>query len=606
MRVRTDGKLGFPAWPALKSSSPQADRGVAATSKDSLEDQSFTKLSGSGLKGMLPGTSWGMKKREATYSKRKISVSDVMTTVQEMSLDSRKPLKCNSKDGRGLHPTATIPGHLPGRPLHPGIERSLSVPDHTLHRLSDEISDRTPRASEFPQSDDINNISFASKEFAYTEIGKKSTVLMPKELKPLIIPRFAGSKAIIETLRPDTFNDLSPIPPEVPPKSPRTESRASPRMRKTPHSANSSVSTIHSAASSASGHSVNDTWSPRPLQASSRNASPSSHLRGMEIVCRTPPSARSDISPSRLRDHDRAASKNPATLWTHVGRSQSPSLSSAPASRKPSRSPTRCEFESEVATSDPSPFHQRERSELLLSDEAQRSSLKRGDTTSIHGLIRTIANGPTQYRDNFDMPSGFRAIDATSRVPEAEAKALKSQADRHVKRFEVLQVKDVSMLSQELELLDERCEYLQSTHKSLRQGRKNLHTRMITYLRSPRMANFSRESILRQEEALAELDVSIDDWVAKLEAAEERRTTIRQRLLEHVAAALTLQTNVVARPSYLDEATPPVSPEKEEDFLRNARKDVQSIRIYADEGVTALLAEIEKEIDYISEPGNLG
>ena len=555
---------------------------------------------------MLPGTSWGMKKREATYAKRKISVSDVMTTVQEMSLDSRKPLKFNSKDSRGLHPTATIPGHLPGRPLHPGIERSLSVPDNALHRLSDEMSDRTPRASEFPQSNDINNALLESKEFSYIEMGKKPTMLMPKELKPLIIPRVAESKAVIETLRPDKLNDLNTIPPEVPPKSPRTESRASPRMRKTPHSASSSVSTIQSAASSASGHSVKDTWSPRPLQASSRNASPSSHLRGMEIVCRSPPTARSEISPSRLRDYDRATSKSPATPWTHVGRSQSPSLPSTPASRKPSRSPTRCEFESEVAVSNPVSYHLRERSEPLFSDAAQRSPPRRGDTISIHGLIRTIANSPTQNKHNFDMPSGFKAVDATSRVPEAEAKALKSQADHHVQRFEVLQAKDVSMLSQELELLDERCKYLQSTHKSLREGRKTLHTRMITYLRSPRMANFSRESILRQEEALAELDVSIDDWVAKLEDAEEKRTTIRQKLLEHVAAALTLRTNLVSRPTYLDEATPPVSPEKEEDFLSNARKDVQSIRIYADEGVTALLADIEKAIDYISEPEKSG
>ena len=59
----------------------------------------------------------------------------------------------------------------------------------------------------------------------------------------------------------------------------------------------------------------------------------------------------------------------------------------------------------------------------------------------------------------------------------------------------------------------------------------------------------------------------------------------------------------MSRPTYLEDATPPVSPEKEEDFLSNARKDVQSIRIYADEGVTALLADIEKAIDYISEPG---
>lgn len=46
--------------------------------------------------------------------------------------------------------------------------------------------------------------------------------------------------------------------------------------------------------------------------------------------------------------------------------------------------------------------------------------------------------------------------------------------------------------------------------------------------------------MLKQEEALAELDASIDDWVTKLEQAENRRTRVRQKLLEHVAAAATL------------------------------------------------------------------
>lgn len=46
--------------------------------------------------------------------------------------------------------------------------------------------------------------------------------------------------------------------------------------------------------------------------------------------------------------------------------------------------------------------------------------------------------------------------------------------------------------------------------------------------------------MLKQEEALAELDSSIDDWVTKLEQAENRRTRVRQKLLEHVAAAATL------------------------------------------------------------------
>lgn len=96
------------------------------------------------------------------------------------------------------------------------------------------------------------------------------------------------------------------------------------------------------------------------------------------------------------------------------------------------------------------------------------------------------------------------------------------------------------MHAQELRNLDERTEYLRRTYHSLRAGRRNLHSRICQYLRSPRMAKFSHESMLKQEEALAELDSSIDDWVNKLEQAENRRTRIRQKLLEHVAAAVTL------------------------------------------------------------------
>jgi hypothetical protein len=47
---------------------------------------------------------------------------------------------------------------------------------------------------------------------------------------------------------------------------------------------------------------------------------------------------------------------------------------------------------------------------------------------------------------------------------------------------------------------------------------------------------------LKQEEALAELESSIDDWVFKLEQAENRRTRVRQKLLEHVAAATSIPT----------------------------------------------------------------
>ena len=98
-RVRTDGKLIFPAWPALKSSSScRADRAATTgPTKGPEEPLSTTKPSVNGTKSIVPGTSWGVRKMEATRSRRKVSVSDIMTTVQEMSLDSRKPIE-SSRD----------------------------------------------------------------------------------------------------------------------------------------------------------------------------------------------------------------------------------------------------------------------------------------------------------------------------------------------------------------------------------------------------------------------------------------------------------------------------------------------------------------------------
>jgi len=66
-------------------------------------------------------------------------------------------------------------------------------------------------------------------------------------------------------------------------------------------------------------------------------------------------------------------------------------------------------------------------------------------------------------------------------------------------------------------MLDQQCEYLRNTHKLLRAGRKNLRLRMLSYLKSPQLEQVRRESVLKQEEALADLDISIDDWLVKLE-----------------------------------------------------------------------------------------
>lgn len=163
--------------------------------------------------------------------------------------------------------------------------------------------------------------------------------------------------------------------------------------------------------------------------------------------------------------------------------------------------------------------------------------------------------------------------------------------------------------------------------------------------------------MLKQEEALAELDSSIDDWVTKLEMAENRRTRVRQKLLEHVAAAAILQSSDATTaasetlqqamglqsPGLCNISTPPRSPTKHASFssartgssspspqrvvaqvpstifehpvVEDAetsethanperesiqRADVESIRIYAGDDIATLLADVEKEITRIS------
>ncbi len=132
---------------------------------------------------------------------------------------------------------------------------------------------------------------------------------------------------------------------------------------------------------------------------------------------------------------------------------------------------------------------------------------------------------------------------------------------------------------------------------------------------------------------MSALDSSIDDWVNKLEQAENRRTRVRQKLLEHVAAAL-IMPPVDAKPGETEalkqhvvsmaigpsgENTPPRSPTKGQspDRLervveevkvsspetRRGGRDVESIRIYADSDLSALLADVEEEINRMGEQG---
>lgn len=119
---------------------------------------------------------------------------------------------------------------------------------------------------------------------------------------------------------------------------------------------------------------------------------------------------------------------------------------------------------------------------------------------------------------------------------------------------------------------------------------------MISCLRSSRGSKFSIDGILRQEEALAELDQSIDEWYTKLEQAENRRARIRQKLLEHLGAALVL-SQPTSNGKHSEEQTPPRSPRETDSPDVGKREEVESIKVYADAELHALFANVEKEME---------
>lgn len=308
---------------------------------------------------------------------------------------------------------------------------------------------------------------------------------------------------------------------------------------------------------------------------------------------------------------------------------------------------------------------------------------KRCDGSSVGvPLRRTLSKrSKSAERRAFEaLPQGWKPSEAVKMMDADEVAQLQKQAFGQAARFEILKKDQVESLSkvcikklpflipvavtnalQELRQLDERTEYLRRTYTSLRAGRRNLHSRICQYLRSPRVAKFSYESMLKQEEALAELDASIDDWVSKLEQAENRRTRVRQKLLEHVAAAATLAipaSDIIGTSESLQQTigirassgptevtTPPRSPTKAEAQLyahspspspqrvvarvpsviaeipaeecaaglglnekasdcQSALARMESIRIYADSDVYALLADVETEFTKLSGVGH--
>ena len=464
---------------------------------------------------------------------------------------------------------ATVPGLRP----RPGFERSVTSPDVLTRGQPVGSNDQTPRASAFPGMvhADMRPLSILD-QLPQKSLRKVSSMTLAKELSPLKIPH-KKSMQLPKSLemRSTPVVPENMLPPQVPPKSPRTESRASPRAHFETHSASSSVSTLHSDGS----------ISHTPMSSSA----------SLHTDCHHAEQRSGSVSAT--------ATKSPGTPFSKFNKYHSIRNHSPNPKRKESDEDPKSLWSKLIPnkTVERPKMHSRGLSETSAFDSDRRHTGKATGIRRMRNLVLGTAPAEIHYSG---LPKGYKPVDIGGKLPEAESNALKQQARKEVNNFEILRMNDVCTLSQELQILEERCQHLRTTHAKLRQGRRSLHNRMISYLKSPRTTKISRDIILRQEEALADLDDSIEEWVTKVDAAEVRRAQVHQKLLEHIAAAMTLQST--GRPPMNMQYTPPISPDKEIDYFNNQRKDVQSIKVFASEGVAALLNELEKEIGTAGHP----
>ncbi|KAF7908260.1 uncharacterized protein EAF01_004015 [Botrytis porri] len=548
------------------------------------------------------GEKHNVQKPKELNKRRKPSVTELgpMTTVHEVSMDS-----------------PTIPGRPP---LH---ERSFSAPggkwrQHTYGEslvacIEGPILDENAEIEH-----EINESNFFKRQRSNFNCRSKSPKpLSPKSLAPLYIPsRNAPMPPRIRTQSsPSTLR--SPMPPQVPPKSARMMEQ-SPYHRSSPYTPSSSVSASTAATTPSSPREGRS--SPKPWMSTGR----SSPKPWMNLL-----SGRSSPKPTKDASYimQQSANSSSVTLPLPTPRRKSPGHF-----RNQSENFVRQPRAGNLSHDVP---HRRGGSESGPSIMDRGRPKKRSDGSPIKAsaprLLPSKRSPTSEEQLAFEyLPHGVKAAQASSKLTQTEMETLRCQAIGQVCRFEVLNSRDVDSLSRELRALDERCLYLRKTHRSLRAGRRNLHDRICTYLRSPRTAKFSHDAILKQEEALSELDSSIDDWISKLDQAENRRTRVRQKLLEHVAAAVFMPVtppSVRKHHNSVNTITPPRSPIKGISPVREShrtvdvmtpqprlseaelkekketrRRAVESIRIYADSDVFALLADVEDEINRMGDP----
>lgn len=364
----------------------------------------------------------------------------------------------------------------------------MSYPEFGLRRLSEETNEKTPRVSEFSPAESRQLPTTSEIRKSWEKRGRRrSSVMMQKELMPLIIPSVSPARSVACAYGIATPDGQDETPPQVPPKSPRTESRASPRPKQMAHSASSSTSTLHSISSSATSiSSISGKSSPQPSQvvhqvgsrAGSRAGSPLPQRSGLtngEVQSsgaslkyqdrfgkRTPPRSESPHTiTGAFVYHDgngrqtpplvRSLSSDPELVRSNEHRV---TLASRPKLDRVGSSWMDLKREEptkeakitlgHVASGKPL-WHQRGNSEASALNRVR--STARADIPVAQKLNRTALKGPMLGEEKTVLPTGFKIKGISGKLRDSELKELKQQADEQVMNFEILTVKDVSNLS---------------------------------------------------------------------------------------------------------------------------------------------------------------
>lgn len=347
---------------------------------------------------------------------------------------------------------------MPG--LHPTIIRSLSSPDSELRQVPEETSEETSRDQLAPRCYREPPEELGTESSDKVE-RRRSSMIFLHNMNGLGITSSAEWRKSFKSYKLTPSSEQLGKPPQVPPKSPKTECRASPQVppksprtvkrafprpqRKPLHSATSSVSTACS--TSSAGTSVSSKSSmcvPTSVEGPvSKAASDSIRKVSAEPL-------------PYLYDGGRRTPLHIATPRSLPcnPRSEKDDLSNAPLKLAESSwyresfvsTDEASESKQDRARVDPLQWRaQRGVPETSIIDDGR--PIQSEGTSLMHNLSKVTIRRPSLSSEETAIPKGTKAQEATNNLPIKDLSKLRQLANERVEGFRVLSIEDLSNLS---------------------------------------------------------------------------------------------------------------------------------------------------------------